>query len=68
MTAYYPKEVEPLIWHSLHAYIFRESAASQVDADAQERLGVRIDEYRCRSETARCPLPTGSTITVTPAA
>ena len=66
MTAYYPKEVEPLVWHPLHAYIFRESAASQVEADARERLGEQIDEYRRRSETARRPIAKGSMITATP--
>ena len=66
MTAYYPKEVEPLVWHQLHTYIFRESAESQVDADARERLGERINEYRRRSKTARRPIAKGSTITATP--
>jgi hypothetical protein len=66
MTAYYPKEVNPLVWHPLHAYIFRESAAFQVDADARERLGERINEYRRLSKTARRPIAKGSTITAIP--
>ena len=66
MSAYYPKEVEPLVWHPLLAYIFRESVAFQVDADARERLGERIDEYRRPSKTARRPIAKGSTITAIP--
>ena len=66
MTAYYPKEVEPRVWHPLHAYIFRESAASQVEADARERLGERINQYRRLSKTARRPIAKGSTITAIP--
>ena len=56
----------PLVWHPLHAYIFRESAAFQVEADACERLGERIDEYRRRSEAARRPIARGSTVTAIP--
>ena len=66
MSAYYPKEVEPLVWHPLYAYIFGESAASQVDADAREQLGERVQKYRCLSQPARRPLAMGCAVTATP--
>jgi len=65
-SAYYPKEVAPESWQPLLAYAFRESAAPAVEADAEERLGERLDEYRTIGEEARQPVAEGAVITATP--
>jgi hypothetical protein len=66
VSCYYPKEVCVHVWQPLYAYIFRDSAAGAVEANARERLGPLIAEYRRRSEALRQPIATGAAITATP--
>jgi hypothetical protein len=66
MSAYYPKEVAVQVWLPFYAYIFRPFTKGEVQADALERLGRRLGEYRQRDEAARQPFAVGATITATP--
>lgn len=64
-TAYYPREMRPDDWQPLQAYVFRESAADQVAADAEKQLGI-LDSFRRILENARRNIGEGETITATP--
>jgi len=65
-SAYYPKEVAPEQWQPLHAYIFRDQATGAVEADAGERLGKRVGEFRGVRAPAQTDVPEGALITATP--
>ncbi len=72
-AAHYPKEVKPRgdtppdneTWHPLLAYLFRESAADAVSADAKERLGPR-DDVRVTHRPALGAIPGGALVIATP--
>lgn len=65
-SAYAPKEVKPQEWASLSAYIFRESASGVVEADAQQKFGKALAEYRQSGAPALQALNEGVNITATP--
>jgi len=64
-SAYYPREVRPDEWQPLQAYVFKESAADQVEADAEKQLGP-LARFRRIVESARQRIGEGETITATP--
>jgi serine/threonine protein kinase len=66
VSTYYPKEVLVQLWHPFFAYIFRESAARAVEADARARLGKTFDACRQRDVPTDHPLAPGALVTVTP--
>jgi hypothetical protein len=64
-SAYYPREVRPDEWQPLQAYVFKEFAADQVEADAEKQLGP-LARFRRIVESARQRIGEGETITATP--
>lgn len=72
-SAHYPREVRPRgenppdseTWHPLLAYLFKESAADAVSADAKERLGPRPD-VRVTRRPALGAVPSGALVIATP--
>ena len=66
ISAHYPKEVTPHVWHSAHLYIFAAVAAAQVAADIRAQLGRHVDEYRSKDKLVFTPLKEGIAVRVTP--
>lgn len=65
-SAYYPREVLPMEWNPLTAYVFRQDAADQVSEDAHRQLGPRLEDMRRVAQPARRPIVDGAQITATP--
>ncbi len=64
-SAYYPREVKPEDWQPLRAYMFRETAAEDVRADAQAEFGPRTD-IRETVREALAPIPEDALVTAIP--
>lgn len=65
-SAYYPREMPPNEWQTMLAYVFRESSAGAIAADARTVLGDRLAAFRNPSESARQLVPEGALVTATP--
>jgi hypothetical protein len=65
-SAYYPREVLPMEWNPLTAYIFRAEAADQIAEDAHRQLGPRVADMRRVSQPTRAPINDGALMTCTP--
>jgi hypothetical protein len=64
-SAYYPREVRPDDWQPLQAYVFKQSAAQQVEEDAEKQIGP-LSAFRKLIENARSTIAEGEMITATP--
>jgi len=65
-TAYYPKEIAPSQWYDLLAYVYRQSASAQVDADAKGELGDQAKLFRRAARPASATIIEDASIMVTP--
>ncbi len=65
-SAYYPREVRPMDWQPLKAYLFRRFMADKVAEDAQAQLGERLPGFRKVMQVAAQPVAEGAMVTVTP--
>lgn len=65
-AVYAPKETRPNVWQPVSAYVYRESAASQVQADAAQLLGATLGDYRQTGAPSATSLPEGALVTATP--
>jgi hypothetical protein len=66
LSAYYPRETAPQVWQPLAAYIFRQSAASDVIKDVGTVLGARASEFRRTDDTSRVIVNEGAMVTAVP--
>ena len=65
-SAYYPKEAAPDAWQPLLGYVFRETVAAAVRADARRQLGERAADFREAEQPASQPVASGALVTATP--
>lgn len=65
-SAYYPREVRPMDWQPLKAYLFRRFMADKVAEDAQAQLGERLPGFRKAMQVAAQPVTEGAMVTATP--
>lgn len=65
-SAYYPMELKPNEWQPLRAYVYKESAAKDVERDVQKELADIIDRVRQIAEAARGAISDGALITAEP--
>lgn len=65
-TSYYPKEVSPEEWYSLHVYCYQVAAVREIRADAQVQLGIYRDDFRESVSKESQQLAEGVLVTVTP--
>lgn len=65
-SAYFPGEMKPNDWQPLRAYIFKESAAREVERDVQRELADLLERTRKVIEAARGSIAEGALITATP--
>ena len=56
----------PNNWQPLRAYVFKQSAAAAVTADAKQQLGEQFSSYRDVSRPATTAIAEGALITATP--
>ena len=66
MSAHYPRQVAPMIWQPLLAYVFRASAAGDTLRDAQAKLGEDWAEYSQGTGAADREIAEGAHVTATP--
>ncbi|MBC7813640.1 MAG: TIR domain-containing protein [Burkholderiales bacterium] len=64
-SAYYPREIKPMDWQPLIAYLFKQSAGPEVSTDAKKLLGDRTD-IRTTQRPATQAIAEGATIMATP--
>jgi hypothetical protein len=64
--SYSPKEVAPDQWYDLLAYVYRQSALPQVEADAIGALGDQLKAFRRTVRPASANIAQDTTITITP--
>jgi hypothetical protein len=65
-SAYTPREMMPNSWQPLRAYVFKQSAANAVSADAKQELGDKFGDYRQVERPATTSIAEGALITATP--
>jgi hypothetical protein len=65
-STYYPRDIQPSAWYALKAYVFRESAADQVEADAEKQLEGVMSNIRNVLRAARTVIQKGAEITASP--
>jgi HEAT repeat protein len=66
VSAYYPLEVEKGLWYPLVAYVFRQDAASDVEAEIRGQLARIRAQMRQITTKSKIALEQGSAVTVIP--
>jgi hypothetical protein len=65
-SAYYTKEIAPMTWQPMRAYVYKQSAQASVEQDAVSALSDILDNIRVGSDTATVAISEGALITCTP--
>lgn len=65
-SAYYPKTIKPDDWQPFHAYVFRDTVASAVVADAFKALGDKQAGFSAVTTPARVAVNEGAEIVARP--
>ncbi|GEM_PF-1860453 len=65
-SSFYSKDVKPKTWYPVKAYVFRESAQDQIEADAHKQFGGVLTNVRNVLRAARTVIQQGAEVTATP--